>query len=175
MKRLFFALWPNDVTRQRIIQFDRRLTDQRLKKVRSDNLHVTLVFLGNVEQQQELAMVNAVDDIAAPVIDMQFDTLTYWRQKRGILSLTSSYQPSPLCALVELLQDIAQEQGVTIEKRPYISHITLARNLKQKPDIEFEPIRWYSDEFALVHSVSTDHGVDYQVIKRWSLSSSQMP
>jgi RNA 2',3'-cyclic 3'-phosphodiesterase len=172
MNRLFFALWPDDVTRQKIIQFDSLLTDSRLKKVRSKNLHVTLVFLGNIESEQEKNIIKASNDIFAPAINMQFDQLTFWQQKRGILSLTSASQPQSLLTLVKKLQDRAMEQGVEIEKRPYTAHITLARNLKQHPEINVEPIPWHSDKFVLVHSVSTKHGVDYQIINSWPLLSS---
>ncbi|OUR64536.1 2'-5' RNA ligase [Methylophaga sp. 42_25_T18] len=170
MKRLFFALWPDDATRQKIIQFDNSLTDPRLKKVRSKNLHVTLVFIGNIESEQEDNIIKAVDDVFAPVIDMQFDQLTLWLQKRGILSLTSSFQPSALLNLVEQLKNIVLAQDVEIENRPYTAHITLARNIKKQPELEVDPpIQWQSDNFVLVHSVSTGRGVDYQVINTWPL------
>lgn len=172
MKRLFFALWPDDETRQNIIQFDKLLTNSKLRKVRSKNLHVTLVFLGNVELEQEEKIVAAANAIKAPAIEMQFDQLTFWQQKRGILSLTSSSQPQSLLNLVEQLQDIVLAQDVALEKRPYTAHITLARNLKTLPDISVKPpIDWHSQSFVLVHSVSTDHGVDYQVINTWPLSA----
>ena len=170
MKRLFFALWPDDATRQKIIEFDDQLTDPRLKKVRTKNLHVTLVFLGNIESEQEENIIKASNDIFVPAINMQFDQLTFWQQKRGILSLTSSDQPQRLIDLVKQLQDVVLEQGVELENRPYTAHITLARNLKSQPELDVNPpIQWHSESFVLVHSVSTDHGVDYQVINRWLL------
>ena len=170
MKRLFFALWPDETTRQKIIQFDSLLTDSRLKKVRTKNLHVTLVIIGNIGSEQEENIIKAVDDVLAPVIDMQFDQLTLWLQKRGILSLTSSFQPSALLNLVEQLKNIVLAQGVEIESRPYTAHITLARNLKKRPELDVAPpIQWLSDSVVLVHSVSTERGVDYQVINTWPL------
>ena len=170
MKRLFFALWPDETTRQKIIQFDSLLTDSRLKKVRSKNLHATLVFLGTIESEQEENIVKAVNELSASAIDIQFDQLTLWQQKRGILSLTSSFQPAALLNLVEQLKNIVLAQGVEIEKRPYTAHITLARNLKKRPELDVAPpIQWLSDSFVLVHSVSTERGVDYQVINTWPL------
>ena len=170
MKRLFFALWPSDATRQKIIQFDDLLTDSKLKKVRTKNLHVTLVFLGMIESEQEQHIIDAVDKIMASVIALNFDQLTLWQQKRGILSLTSSYQPPPLLDLVEKLQKCVLAQGVELDNRPYTAHITLARNLKNKPELDVNPpIQWQSESFVLVHSVSTKQGVDYQVINTWPL------
>lgn len=170
MKRLFFALWPSDVTRKKIIQFDALLTDRRLKKVKQSNLHMTLVFLGHIEEQQEQNIIESVNNIRASVIKLQFDQLTSWQQKRGILCLTSENQPPALLNLVKQLQDCVIRQGVEVESRPYTAHITLARNIKKQPELDVEPpIAWQSDSFVLVHSVSTEHGVDYRVIKTWPL------
>jgi RNA 2',3'-cyclic 3'-phosphodiesterase len=171
MKRLFFALWPSDASRQKIIEFDDSLTDPRLKKVAKKNLHVTLVFLGMLDEKQEQNIIKAASDLAASPINMQFDQLTLWQQKRGILCLTSTSQPESLLTLVKQLQDGVSEQGIELEQRRYTAHITLARNLKQLPEINVEAIPWYSDTFVLVHSVSTEHGVDYQIINSWPLVS----
>jgi 2'-5' RNA ligase len=172
MKRLFFALWPSDAARQKIIQFTDLLTDPRLKKVATKNLHVTLVFLGLMDDAQQQKVIEAADDLSTSPIEMQFDQLTLWQQKRGILSLTSSSQPEPLLSLVKQLQNKVTEQGIELDKRAYTAHITLARNLKTLPELKVEAIPWYSNEFVLVHSLSTDHGVHYQVIKSWPLLSS---
>jgi RNA 2',3'-cyclic 3'-phosphodiesterase len=169
MKRLFFALWPSDATRQKIIEFDELLIDPRLKKVSTKNLHVTLVFLGLINEKQEQQIIEAANNISASSINMQFDQLTFWQQKRGILSLTSASQPEYLLTLVKQLQNRVIEKGIEIEQRPYTAHITLARNLKQPPEIKVEAIPWHSDKFVLVHSVSTKHGVDYQIINSWPL------
>jgi RNA 2',3'-cyclic 3'-phosphodiesterase len=169
MKRLFFALWPSDATRQKIIEFDELLIDPRLKKVSTKNLHVTLVFLGLINEKQEQQIIEAANNISASSINMQFDQLTFWQQKRGILSLTSASQPEYLLTLVKQLQNRVIEKGIEIEQRPYTAHITLARNLKQQPEINVEAISWHSDKFVLVHSVSTKHGVDYQIIDSWPL------
>jgi len=171
MKRLFFALWPSDATREKIIEFDDLLIAPRLKKVATKNLHVTLVFLGLLDEKQEQNIIKAAKNIAASSINMQFDQLTLWQQKRGILCLTSTSQPKSLLTLVKHLQDRASEQGIELEQRPYTAHITLARNLKQHPEINVKAIPWHSDKFVLVHSVSTDHGVDYQIIDSWPLAT----
>jgi len=171
MKRLFFALWPSDATREKIIEFDDLLTDPRLKKVATKNLHVTLVFLGLLDEKQEQNIIKAANNIAASLINMRFDQLTLWQQKRGILCLTSTSQPKSLLTLVKQLQDSVSAQGIELEQRPYTAHITLARNLKQHPEINVEAIPWHSNKFVLVHSVSTDHGVDYQIIDSWPLAT----
>ena len=172
MKRLFFALWPDEQTRQKIVQFDQQLTEPKHKKVKTDNLHVTLVFLGQVDDEQEQNIIQAVSDIKSAVIDMTFDQLTIWQQKRGILCLTSQYQPEPLLALVEQIRQRAIEFGVELDDRAYTAHITLARNLKQLPEVAIAPeVDWHATSFALIHSVSTEQGVDYRVIKSWPLTA----
>jgi 2'-5' RNA ligase len=53
VKRLFFALWPSVATRKAVDKFNQTLKVPGLKTVKADNLHVTLVFLGNVDRQTE--------------------------------------------------------------------------------------------------------------------------
>ncbi|OUR73308.1 2'-5' RNA ligase [Methylophaga sp. 41_12_T18] len=172
MKRLFFALWPDEKTRQKIVQFDQQLTEPKLKKVKTDNLHVTLVFLGQVDDEQQKNITEAVSDIKSAAIDLTFDQLTLWQQKCGILCLTSQYQPQSLLALVEQIRQRAIEHGVILDNRTYTAHITLARNLKQLPEVATPAeIDWHATSFALIHSVSTEHGVDYRVIKSWPLTA----
>ena len=45
--RLFFALWPDDSTRDRVIELSRRLhADYGGRLVARESLHMTLAFLG---------------------------------------------------------------------------------------------------------------------------------
>ncbi|MEK7758301.1 MAG: 2'-5' RNA ligase family protein, partial [Pseudomonadota bacterium] len=49
-QRLFFALWPDPVLQQRLAQAAEALLPRAAgRRVRAENLHCTLVFLGAVE------------------------------------------------------------------------------------------------------------------------------
>ena len=168
MKRLFFALWPDEETRKKIGQINQQIKDKQLKKFIPDNLHVTLVFLGNIDEEAELAIKQSVKKIDTTPFEIIFDQISFWRKPR-VLCLTSSFQPSLLIELVDALKKCVGDCGVSIESRPYKTHITLARKARQDPTIKMSSVRWPATRFALVESVSTHVGVQYKVIKLWPL------
>ncbi len=168
MKRLFFALWPDNNSRQQIAQINQQITFPDIRKLIPDNLHITLVFLGNVDDAIATAVQQRAGDIIAPPISLQFDELDYW-VKPKIVCLTCQRQPKAVYQLVNALTAMLAEYPVRVEQRPYRAHITLARKAKQRPELNFSPVVINADSFALVESISTEKGVIYQVRERWFL------
>jgi len=168
MKRLFFALWPDDNSRQQIAQINQQITFPDIRKLIPDNLHITLVFLGNVDDAIATAVQQRAGDIIAPPISLQFDELDYW-VKPKIVCLTCQRQPKAVYQLVNALTAMLAEYPVRVEQRPYRAHITLARKAKQRPELNFSPVVINADSFALVESISTEKGMRYQVRERWFL------
>ena len=54
LHRIFFALWPDDATRKQIAGSFKQLSINKKQGriVSFDNLHITLHFIGNVNQQK---------------------------------------------------------------------------------------------------------------------------
>jgi 2'-5' RNA ligase len=165
--RLFFALWPDASTRQQCQELVNSLACNG-KPVATQNLHVTLVFLGNVDSQQQLAITQAASGLSVPAMALQFDQLSYW-QKPAIGCLTTSCRvDSAIVALAEQLAVIAERCGIAVDKRPFTPHVTLFRKLKAPLQGEFDPIQWCVSEFCLVESCASADGVLYRVLNRWS-------
>jgi len=169
MKRLFFALWPDESTRGQIAWLNQQLEDAGRKLI-PQNLHVTLVFLGNVEDDVAEAVERLAADIRAAPVELVFDELDYWKRPR-VLCLTCRRQPRAVYDLVNKLTRMVSGFPIRLDNRPFRAHITLSRKAQQRPVLVFEPIHFKAQDFALVQSVSTDHGVRYQVLARWPLSS----
>tara|TARA_R110002153_G_scaffold107109_4_gene246921 strand:- start:87539 stop:88051 length:513 start_codon:yes stop_codon:yes gene_type:complete len=168
MKRLFFALWPDGATRAKIDRLNQSLICKRLKKAKADNLHVTLAFMGNVDETTEQAIRQCLSHITAKPITIIFDQLTSW-SNASILCLTSGKPPQQIIDLVEQLIIVIGEWGIELDSRPYTAHVTLARKALPNPTIILEPIRWCAMSFSLVESVSTAEGVEYRVLESWPL------
>jgi 2'-5' RNA ligase len=166
--RLFFALWPDDETRQALARLSQVIKAKDLKWVKPHNLHVTLVFLGQVDKEARLLIRQSVTDIAVQPFALLFDSLSYWKIP-GILCLTSQ-QPVPKEAMIltAALKSAVEKYGLHTDLRPYIPHITLARHARYLPDVKIEPINWRSEAFCLVESCSEPEGVFYKVRERWS-------
>ena len=171
MKRLFFALWPDEITRQQITQLIGRLGDDNLKKVRPENLHVTLSFLGNVDSETEQQLKERAARIDASPFTISFTQLHFWRKPKILCLLSQDPPPSPMLSLVHQLTEIVEMCGLKTEDRPYKPHITLARKARRACSLQFKPIVWSAENFCLVESTSTVNGVSYQVLQTWKLGS----
>jgi 2'-5' RNA ligase len=167
--RLFFALWPDDQTRQKLVRLNKSIETKGFRPVQPQNVHVTLVFLGNVDVASELLIKHSVTGISAKPFVLTFDRLSYWRRPR-VLCLSCSQLVDEVENLVAALNMEVASCGLQTDTRPYKPHITLARHAKYLPDIKFEPIVWRAESFCLVESCSEPDGVNYKVIQQWTLT-----
>jgi len=169
MKRLFFALWPSDTVRKQIDAFNRAMPSAHLKKVNPENLHVTLVFLGNVDTESEKMLKQHVSDIKVEPFVLHFDQLAFWSKPR-ILCLVTQHYDEQLLMLFNALKSKVEQCGIKIEKRPYMPHVTIARKAGELIEAETFSIDWPAQSFCLVESCGTADGVRYQVIQRWDFN-----
>jgi len=164
--RLFFALWPDDQTRLELVRLGQSIEAKGFRPVQSQNVHVTLVFLCNVDAASELLIKHGVTGISAKPFVLTFDQLNYW-SKPKILCLSCLHMPDEVESLVAALNREVAGCGLQTETRPYSPHITLARHAWYLPDINFEPIVWRAESFCLVESCSEPGGVNYKVRQQW--------
>lgn len=168
MKRLFFALWPDSTTRQHCHELAKALRGCG-RLVPANNLHVTLVFLGAVNEAQQAAITQAAASLSSEPMRLCFDRLSYWR-KPAVVCLCAERVDSALICLVEQLTAIAEQQQISLDKRPYRPHVTLLRKAKSLPERDFKPIEWQASGFSLVESCSTPTGVEYRVLESWGVA-----
>ena len=166
MKRLFLALWPDHQTRRELEIMIENLDSLKLKKVRPENLHATLVFIGSVQESLVPAIKQSLSGISAKAFTVVFDELCYWRKPK-VLCLTSSFPPEEMMRLAEAINASLSDFDFKLDTRPYRPHVTFARIARRKPELEFSPVRWHADSFCLVESVTKSEGVCYHVIYTW--------
>jgi len=158
----FFALSPDLSSRMQIQHIMKRLPDTPpLKLQTTANLHQTLLFLGQLEQQQINALLKHIDSIRCPAIEMQFDHLSYWAGP-GIFCLTSRAPGTELFDLVSKLENIARKAEIKVDVAPYQPHITLARKAREAVAVPIAPVCFKAEELVLMKSVSTEQGPQYQ-------------
>jgi 2'-5' RNA ligase len=168
MKRLFFALWPDRKLRSKLAGIIRSLDATELKPVRAANIHVTLVFLGAVEEVNVAPIKQQAAEISGKPFSIVFDQLHYWRKPK-VLCLGSSDLPPEIINLAEALKRMTSDFGIETDKRKYLAHATLARKVRKKIELDFEPVIWRADSFCLVESVTDSYGPQYKVMQTWSL------
>jgi len=166
-QRLFFALWPEPALQQRLAQAAAALLPEHAgRRVREQNLHCTLVFLGAVEAAQRLCLEDAASLVRAEPFTLTLDRLGYFRRPQAAwLGCTAALQ-----ALVTGLSYGAASCGFPPEQRPYEVHLTVARKLRKDPGrMPLMPSVWPVQQFALMESVSEPDGVHYRPLRFWNL------
>jgi 2'-5' RNA ligase len=171
-ERLFFALWPEeDFPRRLHRQCKSLLRHTGGRPVATENLHITLAFLGNVDEQQHQCIEVMAGAVRCPPFELLLDQVGYWPRPR-VLWLGASDTPEPLVALAGVLHAGATECGLSLDARPFQAHLTLKRKLDREPGVhDFRPLSWRVDSFVLVRSMTYQEGVQYEVLREWPLKS----
>lgn len=140
-KRLFFALPVGAAQRRAIAQWRRGLNLRSGKPVPSDNFHLTLLFLGDVDAAQVPAICAAVENLARPGAPLRLllDQLKTW-QRANVLVLEPQETPAALRQLVYGLQQALLPMGFEEQAREYRPHLTLSRDFRgQAPEAGVAP------------------------------------
>ena len=139
------------------------------RQVPVENLHITLVFLGQVGVSEMDCLCRAGDAVSCRSFQLVLDHLDYWPRPR-ILWLGPRHTPAQLFVLVGSLRSHLQHCNIVLEQRPYQAHMTLMRKVSRPPALHaIEALEWHIDRFSLMESVSEDKGVRYHEILSWPL------
>lgn len=168
--RVFFALLPDAKTRAAIDYHTVQFSPRAGSKVRPENYHITLLFLGIVDRQAIDALCIDCDNIALPPFEMTITDVGWWR-KAKILWLAPAQTPPALAQLVNSLVGIAARRKVPVESRDFFPHITLMRKVTSAPQHPIvQPFPWHAESFCLMQSLTHPDGVEYRELASWPLS-----
>jgi 2'-5' RNA ligase len=170
--RLFFALWPDDAPRAALGRLAQALhRDCGGRAMATRNIHLTLVFLGNIVADRVPDLRAIADAIIAPRFDMAVDSIGYWRHNRLVWAGPQAC-PDALRALVAALEGSLKKSGFHCDERPYAAHITLLRDVRRAPGMRsVAGIPWRIADFALVQSLRHDNATVYEPLQRWPLGA----
>jgi len=170
--RAFFALWPDDDVRRQLAEraaIAARQCGGRAPK--PETLHLTLVFLGSTPMERVAALTAAMDRVDVPSFPLTFDRSGWFRQS-GVAWLGVGRIPEPLVELQSSLARSAGRMGFSLDVRPYVPHLTLARDIRKPlPDRVFAPVEWRVSSFALMASELLPDGPRYRIVHETPLRS----
>lgn len=170
VQRLFFALWPEPLLCEQLLLRARpwlRKLDGRV--VAQENLHITLAFLGNVDETQQACVEACADAIQIPAFTLSLDRLACWPRPR-VAWAGASDAPQGFARLALELQEGARACGLQVDKRRPVAHVTLKRKLAGfGPAEALEPLRWPVERFSLVSSLTRPEGPLYTPLRSWEL------
>jgi len=127
-RRLFFALWPEAAWAAQLSQLAAPLLRvARGRAVPVPNLHLTVCFLGEVEETRLAALRRRAGQVHVPAFELVFQRLEFLPKAR-VLAATGAAAPPAATALAEALASAAADVGLTPDPKPWLPHVTLMRN-----------------------------------------------
>lgn len=149
-QRLFLALWPGDDVRRQLAGWrDAWTWPSSATPVPDDKLHLTLHFLGDVDDARA-AQLAAASPVASGAVELHFGTAAIWHN--GIAVLEPLAPPQALFDLHAALGRQLLDIGLVPEARPYRPHVTMARRAGNAHSPAAPSLTWRADEYALVAS-----------------------
>jgi|GEM_PF-532962 len=169
------------------------------RSVNKQNFHMTLAFLGVVSDEMQAHLELALDSFNLskesqwPAFDVTLDTLTLWR-KPQVLCLSGKLDDLSLQLTVDRCRHAAKEAGLfcgktnksnTNDEFTFTPHITLFRKAKQIPENHLPqtgllqtqlikhsliPMTLSPQQMHLYESLSTSKGVEYRILRSWTLN-----
>jgi 2'-5' RNA ligase len=167
--RLFFAIWPPPSVQAVLGEAARDLREELGgKATRTDSIHLTLVFLGDVPAGRLDEIAAAGDAVHWQGFDLMLDTSGCFAHNR-IAWVAPSHIPAALLELAAQLQARMRALGFTLEERPYSPHITLLRKaVRTRGQAPLSPTcDWPVEAFMLMRSELDAQGSRYSVLRRW--------
>ncbi|QFU21375.1 RNA 2',3'-cyclic phosphodiesterase [Shewanella eurypsychrophilus] len=191
MQRLFLGISTHQEQSKQLVFIQNKLKRVEPigvgKPVKSSNFHMTLAFLGQVNEESFTFLINALDNIhntsGWPKFQVKLNSLILWR-KPQVLCLAASAEMKcdpQLLLTVEHCQQISYSLASlsfpgkrAVTKPDFTPHITLFRKAKKDPQQAFQKIESPSiflrpDQLHLYQSINGVDGVEYHILRSWPM------
>lgn len=168
--KIFFALWPDAGTRERLhVMQGRLLPLTGGRGTAPDTFHLTLSFLDGVDPERMNSLTAIGSEINGSAFEMQIDTVQCF-EKAKVGWAGSTQIPQALLKLQASIQRDVRAEGFDADPSPFRPHLTVMRHLpKPFETISIKEIPWAVSDFSLVASLPDAGGVRYKVLKTWAL------
>ncbi|MDQ4038287.1 MAG: RNA 2',3'-cyclic phosphodiesterase [Actinomycetota bacterium] len=182
-KRLFVALKPPRAALDELSGAVQPLRDDApaARWTRLDSWHLTLEFLGAVEEPGIVVLMQRLDLVAGQHGPIELSITGGGRFGDRVLWAGITGDLEPLRRLARAVRAAALEAGVQVDSRPYRGHLTLARGapgINLRPLVErlrqFSGSAWAATELYLIESrlgAGPDGTALYETCAHWPLSS----
>ena len=173
MARLFFAVWPAPAAaRELALAGDALAGLVGGKPVPPQKIHMTLAFLGGLDEAGAGTAALAASTVTGREIRMTIDSVGSFRRSR--VGWAAPSQPdTELAALQARLAEALRLRGFTLEDRPFNPHVTLVRRIEKRvARAPLSAVEWRSKAFTLVESTGDGR---YEVLESWKLEPAASP
>lgn len=128
--RLFIAINFDEETRQKFVAVQQKLEEVgKGNFIRPENLHLTLVFLGEVSTTRVERVRKAMDRISFSPLELVFDHVGQFKRRGGDIWWIGLEANKDLIFLQRDLVQQLEREGFLLNKGRFTPHITLARKV----------------------------------------------
>jgi 2'-5' RNA ligase len=169
--RLFVAVDLPDTAVEQLLAL-RPAPGPGLRITPSDQLHLTLAFLGKVDVARIEALETALAGVDFPSFAVDFQGVGSFPMSGDEFLWVGVVLTPALTALHGMVGTIVRRHGIELEERPYHPHVTLARcEVGVAAEVRDEFLRQHGgfemrgvsiEQFSLYESRRTDTGPSYQ-------------
>lgn len=166
--RCFVALQPDAAAGARL---DRLAGEQlarfpRARRIQPANLHLTLAFIGALDEQRARRLARRLQSEPGADFVWSIDTLGAFAGARVMWAGGSDER---LDTLARRVRQILDEQAVAFDRKPFVAHVTLLRNVPRAaadggPRPIVPAIGWLVGPPVLLQSVRTAAGSRYEPV-----------
>lgn len=158
--RLFFALWPAPGLQKVLHAIGVQCRDLYGGKVMdAHTLHLTLLFLGDIERGRIPDVLEAMEAFEWPTFSFQLGQVACWRHNR-ILYAAPSHGAAALGQLAGVLRQKMASCGIGFDERAFTPHVTLLRKIARSCETgRMSPLEWPVTSFSLVESDNGYHNL----------------
>ncbi|MBO8167683.1 MAG: RNA 2',3'-cyclic phosphodiesterase [Thermoanaerobacteraceae bacterium] len=180
--RAFFAVDLPEKVKDQLASLQRQSQYRRnIKWVERDNLHLTLLFLGDISPAQEKRLFDTVPEAVRDIGEFSFSLSglgAFPNDRKPKVLWVGVKAPGELYRLREALVQTVRKTGISVKDDRFHPHITLGRVKRDFYPLNkiFPGIRSVAEEnvtlssFVLIESTLTPQGPVYKVKKRFCFS-----
>jgi len=171
--RVFISIDIPEKVKKEILKIQSQLPEFSGKKTERENLHLTLKFLGEIDNRKIEIIKKKLAEIRFEKFETNIDSIGVFSEKFvRIVWLHMTDCEKLQTEIDEKLKDLFAK-----EKR-FMSHLTIARVkslkekenfLKQMKKMEISQIKFVVDNFRLKKSILTEKGSKYEAIEEFKL------
>lgn len=174
-KRLFIAIEVPQRIKEKIADLEHHFEPRFDKALwtKPENIHLTLVFLGNTDYNQIPDIITTLDNIKNDSFEVVFSAIGGFPNLRRPHTLWIGIQENlALFYLREKIIKNLSELNLNIDEKKFIPHLTITRFRKRRPiELRMENNfgKFKAKEFILFDSVLSKDGPKHQIIKKFQL------
>jgi 2'-5' RNA ligase len=174
-KRLFVAISIPDQTKEKLKKYIQTLPQDNMRFVSNDNYHITVLFLGYVDESLIPQLKKQLNEISNKFNSflLSYDEITYMPKEKPRMLWAKFKENKNYASLVfEIYQIVKNLIPIELKDNP-TPHITLARFKKangKQPDIQSITINDLAiNKFHLYESTLHHQGSHYKIIQTYTL------